>query len=207
MTEQAFSNPVLRRAAAMGVSLRRGNVDDARDIAALMDDERVHAQLMQLPYADAAWWREHLKASRGADDLNLNLVVEAEGKVVASCGMHATARVRRRHAMVLGISVSAAWQGRGAGDLLMMAMCHHADQWLGVLRLELTVFIDNERAISLYRKHGFEVEGHHRAYAFRDGRFVDVLSMARLHPTLGATWVGGEGADRGLDVDLPGATT
>jgi L-phenylalanine/L-methionine N-acetyltransferase len=185
MTDAGFSNDVLRRAAAMGVRLRRAQVGDADDIAALMDDERVYAQLMQLPYADAAWWRERLGATSGADTLDLSLVVEAEGQVVASSGMHAMPRVRRRHAMMLGISVSAAWQGRGAGDLLMMAMCHHADQWLGILRLELTVFVDNERAIALYQKHGFEVEGRHHAYAFRQGRYEDVLAMARLHPTLG----------------------
>lgn len=51
-----------------------------------------------------------------------------------------------------------------------------------VFRLELTVFTDNERAIALYRKFGFEAEGTHRAYALRDGRYADVLAMARLRP-------------------------
>ena len=51
-----------------------------------------------------------------------------------------------------------------------------------VLRLELTVYVDNARAIALYRKFGFEVEGTHRAYALRDGAYVDALCMARLHP-------------------------
>ena len=48
---------------------------------------------------------------------------------------------------------------------------------------ELTVFVDNAPAIALYRKFGFEVEGTHRAYAMRGGHFVDVLAMARLHPS------------------------
>ena len=57
-----------------------------------------------------------------------------------------------------------------------------ADGWLNVFRLELTVFADNERAIALSRKFGFETEGTHRACALRDGRYVDTLSMARLRP-------------------------
>ena len=80
-------------------------------------------------------------------------------------------------------------QRRGVGSALMAAMCDYADRWAGALRLELTVFVDNEPAIALYRKFGFEIEGTHRAYAMRDGRYVDAYAMARLHPsppTLGA---------------------
>jgi putative acetyltransferase len=49
-----------------------------------------------------------------------------------------------------------------------------------VSRIELTVFTDNERAIALYRKHGFEIEGTHRAYALRAGVYSDTYSMARI---------------------------
>jgi len=44
----------------------------------------------------------------------------------------------------------------------------------------LTVYIDNAPALALYRKVGFEVEGELRDYALRDGRLVNVYSMARL---------------------------
>jgi len=46
----------------------------------------------------------------------------------------------------------------------------------------LTVYTDNAAAIALYRKFGFELEGTHRAYGLRDGRYADVHAMARLHP-------------------------
>jgi putative acetyltransferase len=69
------------------------------------------------------------------------------------------------------------------GSALMAAMCEYADRWVGVLRLELTVYTDNAAAIALYRKFGFQVEGTLRGYALRDGRYVDALAMARLHPS------------------------
>ena len=34
--------------------------------------------------------------------------------------------------------------------------------------------------IALYEKFGFEIEGTHRRYAFRDGAYVDAYTMARL---------------------------
>ncbi len=84
--------------------------------------------------------------------------------------------------MGLGIAVASGVQGQGVGTALMKAMCDYADHWAGVLRLELTVFTDNEPAIALYRRFGFEIEGTHRAYAMRDGAYVDPYAMARLHP-------------------------
>ncbi len=55
-----------------------------------------------------------------------------------------------------------------------------ADNWLGLTRLDLRVYVDNVPAITLYRKFGFEIEGTHQRFAFRDGEYVDAHVMARL---------------------------
>jgi putative acetyltransferase len=73
------------------------------------------------------------------------------------------------------------WQGKGIGTALMRAAIELVGKWLNLTRLELTVFTDNERAIALYRKFGFEIEGTLRKYAFRDGQFADVYTMARVN--------------------------
>jgi len=72
------------------------------------------------------------------------------------------------------------WHGKGVGKAMMQAVIDLADKWLNLTRIELTVFTDNERAIALYRKFGFEAEGTLRKYAFRDGEFVDAYAMARV---------------------------
>jgi putative acetyltransferase len=46
--------------------------------------------------------------------------------------------------------------------------------------LELEVYTDNEPAVRLYQKFGFEIEGTAIQYAFRDGQYVDLYLMARL---------------------------
>jgi putative acetyltransferase len=165
------------------ISIRRARPDDAGAIARMMDEPIVYANLMQMPYAS-----EEAQRTRIADGLlpgktDLMLVAEKDGKVVGSAGMHAAGpALRRRHAAMIGLSVVADAQRQGVGTALMRALCDYADRWMGVLRIELTVYTDNAAAIALYRKFGFEMEGRHRGYALRDGRYVDAFSMARLHP-------------------------
>ena len=136
-----------------------------------------------MPYADEEMWRQRLTDSCAPGKSDLGLVAELDGEVVGSAGMHPVGvATRRRHAMMLGISVMRQAQGKGVGPALMQALCDYADSWAGVLRLELTVFDDNARAIELYRKFGFEIEGTHRGFAMRNGTYATALTMARLHP-------------------------
>ena len=76
------------------------------------------------------------------------------------------------------------WQGKGVGTALMRAAVDLADRWLNVSRLELEVYTDNEPAVRLYKKFGFVVEATLRAFAYRDGGYVDAYSMARLRDSL-----------------------
>jgi putative acetyltransferase len=167
----------------MTIEIRRARPDDAAAMARMMGDPAVYPGLMQMPYANEEAHRARLVDSLAPGKADLALVAERDGKVVGSAGLHpAGPMLRRRHVMMLGISVVPEAQGAGVGKALMQAMCDYADRWMGVLRIELTVYVDNAAAIALYRKFGFEMEGRHRGYAMRDGRFVDAFAMARLHP-------------------------
>ncbi len=55
-----------------------------------------------------------------------------------------------------------------------------ADKWLNILRLELEVYTDNEPAVRLYKKFAFAIEGTLRCFGYRDGKLVDVYTMARI---------------------------
>ena len=168
----------------MTLSIRRARPDDAAAFARLMGDPAVYPGTMQMPYTSDDAWRARLVEWLAPGRIDLPLVGERGSEVVGSAGLHPVGpALRRRHVMLLGISVVPEAQGQGVGSALMQALCDYADRWMGVLRIELSVYADNEVAIALYRKCGFEVEGRHRGYALRDGRFVDGLTMARLHPS------------------------
>jgi len=167
----------------MAIVVRRATPRDAAAFARVMGDPGVYPGLMQMPHTSTELWERRLADCADPSRPDLLLVAELDGEVVGNAGLHPVGpQARRRHVMMLGIAVAPAAQRRGVGSALLGALCDYADRWAGVLRLELEVYTDNAPAIALYRKFGFVVEGTHRAYALRDGVYVDSHAMARLHP-------------------------
>ena len=168
---------------AAPLTLRRATTRDAAEFARMMGDPEVYPGLMQLPFPSDEMWHTRLADNNTpARSDHLSLVAERDGRLVASAGLHPQPQVRRRHAAMLGISVAREAQGQGVGKVVMQALCDYADGWAQILRIELSVFSDNQRAIALYRRFGFRHEGTHCGFALRDGVFADVDTMARLHP-------------------------
>ncbi len=173
---------VERQSQMKNLTFRRAVPTDAEAFARLMADEAVFGGLLQLPYPTAELWRARLEQQTTDQDA-IHLVAVSDAEVVGSAGVFPLGKhVRRRHCAGLGLSVGTAWQRRGVGSEMMRRLLDWSDNWVGYLRLELTVYTDNAPAIGLYRRFGFEIEGTHRAFALRRGVLVDALAMARLHP-------------------------
>ena len=161
------------------VSVRRAEPGDAEALSRVHEGPQAFSGTLQLPYPSIEAWRRRI--SEQPENVH-SLVAVMEGEVVGGLGLVVTERARRRHVGEIGMAVRDDRQGLGAGTALMRAALELADGWIGLKRIELYVYTDNERAIALYEKFGFVVEGTHRSYALRDGRYVDALSMARLVP-------------------------
>ena len=164
------------------LSVRRARPADAADMARVMADGSVYANLMQLPFPSEAMWRTRIEEMSAPASTAVLLVAERAGRLAGSAGLHPAVQIRRRHTAMLGISVDPVCQRQGVGSALMQAVCDYADSWAQILRIELTVFADNAGAIALYQRFGFRVEGTHVAFAMRQGAYHDAHSMARLHP-------------------------
>lgn len=157
---------------------------DAEAVAAMQSLPGFYRNTLRLPYAGAEEIRRWIEAPLDGKAL----VAVIDGQVVGMIDVRSFAN-RRAHVGAVGMGVHDDWVGRGIGTRLMAEIIRYADRWLGLRRLELTVYTDNTPAIALYRRFGFEPEGTHRAYALRDGILVDVLAMARI---VAAPGVGGE---------------
>jgi len=157
------------------VGIRSARPQDAEAIAAMQNLPGVRYGTLRLPFPTADEVRKRLEAP---SDGRL-LLAEAGGAVVGMVGLHRHAG-RRGHAGEIGMAVHDEWTGRRVGTTLMAAIVDYAERWLGLRRLELTVYTDNAPAMALYRRFGFAVEGTLREYALRDGALVDAYAMARM---------------------------
>ncbi len=162
-------------------SIRRSEPGDFEAVHRLFMAPRVIWGTLQMPYPSLEMWRKRL--AEPPEGL-YSLVACVEAEVIGQLGLHTfPSNPRRRHVGGLGMAVRDDWQGKGVGTALMQAAIDLAENWLNLSRLELDVYTDNEPAIRLYKKFGFTTEGTLARYAYRDGRYVDTYTMARLRET------------------------
>lgn len=164
--------------------IRPVEMKDARDLNALRRMPGVFENILGIP-------SEALKRSEaflsGLDGnhhqfVALTKMPSGEELVIGTAGLGVGQNPRLRHIGSIGIMVHKDYQGQGVGRTLMEALLDLADHWLMLLRVELSVFEDNHRAIALYESLGFEKEGLKRLGAVRDGVYENEYYMSRIRP-------------------------
>ncbi|MDV5168002.1 GNAT family N-acetyltransferase [Photobacterium rosenbergii] len=161
----------------MSITIRSVEKEDIPAIRDIYAGRNAYTGTLQLPHPSLELWRQRL------EDLPSNvysLLAEIDGKIVGQAGMAIEQNPRRRHVAGFGMAVHDDYQGKGVGTALLTELVDLAENWIGVTRIELTVYTDNAAAIALYERLGFVIEGTSRNYALRNGEYVDVYQMARL---------------------------
>ena len=159
------------------VTIRAREPGDWQEIADLTSLPNVRFGTLRLPFTSGDHWRR-LMEKPGDGVTSIVAVLDAASSGRRSHPGQGAPQPRRRNLHVGARRPC----GRGIGTALLAALVDAADNWLNIRRLELTVYVDNEPGIRLYKKFGFEIEGTRRADAFRAGKFVDSLMMARVLP-------------------------
>ncbi|WP_429758150.1 N-acetyltransferase family protein [Bacillus sp. S14(2024)] len=107
------------------------------------------------------------------------LVAEKDEQLVGYIIARGGAVKRKQHAAYLAIGLLQQYAGQGIGKQLL----HEIEQWARkqqLLRLELTVMSHNERAIALYKKIGFVIEGEAAYGVIVDGQPRNEYYMAKI---------------------------
>ena len=141
------------------IVIRHAEPRDAEPLRQLTAHPEVYHDTLQLPHPSMEMWQERLQPRPHSH----HLVATLDNGVVGHLMLSVEPRPRRSHVATFGMSVDAAFHGRGVGSALMREMINLCDNWLRV-----------------DRKHGFVVEGTARKFALRNGEYVDAHFMARL---------------------------
>lgn len=108
------------------------------------------------------------------------LIAESGGQAAGLLTAVGGERKRQQHAVHLALGVAKAWWGQGiATRMLQDALAWSRE--VGVKRVELTVHTANLRAISVYLRCGFQVEGVRRSSLLVEGAYADEYLMSVLH--------------------------
>ncbi|HZU69178.1 MAG TPA: GNAT family N-acetyltransferase [Ktedonobacteraceae bacterium] len=160
------------------ITIRPLRLSDAEDINEIMHMPGVLWGTAQLPSKSLETWRRIIEGWLNDEHVH-DFVAEIGGKVVGAIHLK-VGEGRERHVGTISMAVHDAYQGQSIGKMLMLTIIDLADNWLNLLRLQLEVYTDNERAINLYKRFDFEIEGRKRCDGFRAGAYLDSYVMGRL---------------------------
>jgi putative acetyltransferase len=161
---------------AVGVVIRPIRSDDIKDLHDMALQPKVLDGTLVLPSARLSDTQKRFE-SLGPDDHQM--VAEVNGRAIGKGNLKVMPG-KLRHIGAIGLSVHDEYQGQGVGRALMTALLDLADNYLGLVRVELEVFVDNAPAIHLYESLGFVIEGRKRKGTFRRGEYLDTLIMGRV---------------------------
>lgn len=109
----------------------------------------------------------------------IDFVVEHENQLVGFLTALGGNYRRNHHAVHMVIGIRQSFTGQRIGEQSFDTL----EKWAAdhkLHQLELTVMSHNERAIRLYQKMGFKVEGIKQDSLFANGQYVDEYYVARI---------------------------
>lgn len=163
--------------------IRTAQVSDARVLSEVrlqidgetenLDRERGEA------YIDEAGFKQIIERD-ALSSANLFLVAEAAGKIVGFSRCQGNSLKRTSHQVEFGVGVLQDYWGYGIGKNLLKRSIGWADS-NHIKKITLKVLETNEKAVLLYKKCGFEVEGILREdKLLSDGKFYNTVLMGRI---------------------------
>ncbi len=112
---------------------------------------------------------------------NYLLIAFQDNKPIGTIEFTGGHRQRIAHTGELGMSLLEGFRNQGIGSVMLEALIDAVRASGRIEKMCLSVLGDNERAIALYKKSGFMIEGVRRNHIkFEDGRRADIIEMGLL---------------------------
>lgn len=123
--------------------------------------------------------RADIKATAESPN-NIMLLALDDDKIVGIGTISSTWKIKGRHIGELGIVVEMAHQAQGIGSEIIRRLIEWCRGNGITTRVQLDTRTDNEVAVKLYKRFGFEVEGCLKNTTLIDGKYYDLYVMGMM---------------------------
>lgn len=162
------------------VILRPIEVEDAERFVEIINDEEVRQYLaLVLPinkYMEENWIKNE---ANNFNTITFGIELKDEKILIGSTGLMNIDWINRQAEFGIGIFDKNHW-GKGYGTESTKLILKYAFEYLNLNRVYLKTYEYNKRAIKVYEKCGFMVEGKERQGKYLKGKFWDLIRMAIL---------------------------
>jgi RimJ/RimL family protein N-acetyltransferase len=111
------------------------------------------------------------------EDNSIILLVEFDNKIIGIASINSSPKARFKHVGELGIVISQQYCGLGLGTKIMNYLIEWANSNGITKKISLVTNENNYRAIELYKKVGFEVEGILKKDNYINGVYGNTIMM------------------------------
>jgi UDP-4-amino-4,6-dideoxy-N-acetyl-beta-L-altrosamine N-acetyltransferase len=156
-------------------NLRPMTRDDLEQVLEWRNSDRIRKAM----YTDhVISWDEHLAWFRrvGQQNRSLHFIFEYRGSSIGVVNVTDLDRTNNR--CVWGFYIGATDAPKGSGSAMGFVALDHLVEKLGFRKIIGEALADNEDSIRFHKRLGFEEEGRLREHVFKDGRYVDVITLA-----------------------------
>ena len=167
----------------MSITYRTAREEDAEAIVAFYNE--VGGETSYLSFEKDEYpmneeeQREEIRSLRD-NQTNIMLMAMDGEKIAGIATIHSSHKIKSRHEGELGIDVAKAYQGQGIGTELIDRLITWAKGNKVTTRIRLDTRADNIKAVSLYLKFGFIIEGCCKNSTLLNGTYYDLYIMGMM---------------------------
>ncbi|MBO5101681.1 MAG: GNAT family N-acetyltransferase [Clostridia bacterium] len=159
------------------ISIRKAEPTDARALLLHINTVGKETDFLSFSEFNISEEREARFIRRFSESESDLMLIALDGERVVGNGVIERERIPRySHRATLSLTVLSEYSGQGIGSSLMKELLDFS-RVSGLRTVSLEVRADNVRAISLYRKFGFDLIGTYKDYFCIDGKYYDALIM------------------------------
>lgn len=160
------------------VLLRPIEVEDAKRFVEMINDEEVRQYLAAVfpinKYMEENWIKNN---ANNFNTVTFGIEVKDKNILVGSTGLMNIDWVNRQAEFGIGIFDKNYWN-KGLGTDATRLVLKYAFEYLNLNRIYLKTYEYNKRAIRVYEKSGFLLEGKERQGKYLKGKYWDLLRMS-----------------------------